>query len=200
MSILSSLVGLIPGVGPVAKTAIDGLSGVLGGAAKGSQTSQQANDNAKLQKGQLQLSRDKFAVSAPQDRLKAGILASLGKNATPGKVTWGGPGSGLRGEIPTYSGGTSSIYSALKDPSVQGLQQSTLDDELSQQLGQHDSSLGDAGDVGQESTGSKILGAGALGSSILSLLLKNKKPSAVQPISMGGPSDYYSDDNSGMGG
>lgn len=90
-----------------------GLSNVLGGASKAAQG--QSNFNSANA-----VNWEKLKLAAPGDRLKTALGAALTKNYTPETLNWGGPGSGLKGQIPTYSGGTKAAMSkSLQDPMLQ---------------------------------------------------------------------------------
>lgn len=179
MGILGSILGVIgaPFTGG-ASLALGGLSDVLGGAAKSDTGQANESDKLKLALQQALLNSKKFATSAPAERLATGERAALAKTATPASVQWGGPGSGLRGEVPTYSGGIKSIYAANQDPTMKALSQRTLEDSLMAQLNggptgkNQDVDLGSAADVGEGSMGGDILGGLGLGTSIASVLAK----------------------------
>lgn len=168
--------GFIPGVGP----AIGGIADVLGGAAKSGAQSNQSRDALKVALSNQQLSRDKFAVDAPSARMKNSLQAALAKHATPSTVQWNGPGSGLRGEVPVYSGGRKSIYDAVKEPDTANLMDTVLHDSLIQQQrggvsgGNMDDKTMDPSELGKTSILDKVMGGGAFGSSLLTALLKGR--------------------------
>lgn len=157
------------------KTA-QGVSDVLGNAAATEAASNQARDNTKVQLENTRLNRDKFATDAPGTRLQTTIQAALAKGYKPSQVSWGGPGSGLKGEVPTYSG-SQNFHDALADPQAQEMFSQLLQDELAQQKaggttgGNADDTMNTA-DIGQDSTGDKVLGSGATGAALLSAILK----------------------------
>lgn len=160
---------------------LGGLSDVFGGAAK-SDVAQSNNAGAlKLALARLGLDTKKFATTAPAARLATGQRAALANAASPAEVHWGGPGSGLRGEVPTYTGGIKSIYKANQDPEMRQLSQQTLHDSLVAQMKGgadpnglgvpgSDMDMGSAAHVGEGSTGGDILGGLSLGTSIASIL------------------------------
>lgn len=135
----------------------------------------------------------RFSTSAPATRLATGERAALAQHATPAAVQWGGPGSGLRGEVPTYTGGIKSIFAANQDPTMKALSQRTLEDSLMSQLnggptgGNQDLSMGSAADVGEGSAAGDVLGGIGLGSSLAAALAKagvfgkGPKPSTTIP-------------------
>lgn len=174
------------------------LSDVLGGAAKSGQQQNNVADQLKLAlynaKQNATLGAKRFALAAPGKRMGTSMQALLSKYDTPTKVNWGGPGSGLRGEVPTYSGGLSgAVRSASSDPSYQKLRDQVTQDELTSQMaggasgGNQDVSVGTPPDVGSSSAGDNILGGGALTASILAALGKFKQPQpqvAKMPMSL----------------
>lgn len=169
---------------------------VFGGAAKSGAQANQNRDVLQTNLQNTQVSRDRLALDAPGIRMKNSIKAALSKNAVPSSVQWGGPGSGLRGEIPKFSGGRQSIYGAAKDPAVQSLMEQVLQDELmSQQQGGPSGGGRDSAitfEPGQTSALDKVIGGGAFGSSILAAILKNRRRGVTEgasqptPISGGG--------------
>lgn len=161
--------------------ALSGLSDVLGGAAKSGAAANQSKDALKVALEGAKLNRDKFATQAPGVRMNTSIRAALAKNAAPASVQWGGPGSGLRGEVPTFSGGANSIVPAMHDPGMSGLFDQIMKDQMmaQQQGGQSGGNTDNKmtvnpQDIGKTSLLDKIIGGGALGSSILSSILKNR--------------------------
>lgn len=155
-----------------------GVSDVLTGAAKGALTSRQGDDYLKLALADRKLNQAKFAESAPGTRLSTALRSSIaGGGFKPTSVSWGGPGSGLRGELPTYSGGIrDALNTASANPQVKELGNTITADELARQKtggatgGNQDMSVGTAANVGQSSILEKVLGAGGLGSSLASAL------------------------------
>lgn len=169
--------------------AVSGIADVVGGAAK---SAGQANDNrdyARIAAERAKLDRDKFATTAPNARMQTMLRAALGKNAQPAQVHWGGKGSGLRGEVPTYTGGVKSIYGALKDPTMAGGLDTIMRDSLMAQQrgglsgGSQDTNMGvaDPSQMGKTSIMDKILGGTGLATGILGAILKSKKPPVTQP-------------------
>ena len=91
------------------------LSSILGQAASSSR-------NAKAQDALIGLNYDKFNADEGRSQLKQALAAALTQNYKPQQVQWGGPGSGLRGELPTYTGGSqAAMQGALQDPLLQEL-------------------------------------------------------------------------------
>lgn len=172
-------------LGTAGKTSglVSSLSTILGGAAKAAQGQQntetgQGIDLYRDQTG-AELAAKKFALAAPSSRLKTDMTALLSKYDTPTTVNWGGPGSGLKGEIPTFSGGpAAAVRAASSDPNYQALRDQVTQDELVSQMnggasgGNQDATVATPPQIGQSSVGSKLLGAGAFGSSILAALGK----------------------------
>lgn len=140
----------------------------------------QSNDSDAIKLALLNagINAKKLAVGAPGQRLATGERAALAKVATPASVSWGGPGSGLRGEVPTYSGGIKSIYDANQDPQMKQLHDQVLSDSLMGEMkggatgGNDDASLGSAANVGQGSTAGDVLGGLGMGTSITAALAK----------------------------
>lgn len=176
------------------------LSPVLGGmAARGAQNNalNDVNQQEAWRQGEAaNLSRDKFAISAPQDRLGASTKASILSNYTPTKVNWGGPGSGLRGELPTYSGGMSGAMGNL-DPRTKDLASQLMDDMLAQQQARRGSTVSSPQPVMGRSSGlDRAVGTGATITSILGalggsgILNRIRRPGATAPSSYLSPNMY----------
>lgn len=143
--------GILQGIGKAAQN----LSPVLGGAA-GSQAA-----GEETQAG-IDLRAQAQNAAVPGTRLHNALLASLASNAQPYTANWGGPGSGLKGQVVNFAGGPN-----LKNlpADVRSLAQSVMSDELNQQL---------AGPIHPQigsSTGDKVLGGAATGAGILGALL-----------------------------
>lgn len=173
--------------------AIDGLSSVLGGASKSGAAQNASNDQLRLSAENSKLARDKFAAAAPATRMNTSIRAALGKNIAPSTVNWGGPGSGLKGEVPQFSGGVNGALQGVQgNQNTQDLLSQILQDELSQQKtggatgGNQDATMSfDPKNIGKTSLLDKILGGGALGTSILGAVMKRgggqSTPAPVTP-------------------
>lgn len=105
----SALGGLVSGRG------MSALGSILGGAAAGRQQQQNTEVDQSARLAAL-------GLQAPAARLQTGLRASLAENFTPQTLSWGGPGSGLRGEMPTYSGGLpAAMGQTQQDPMIQRL-------------------------------------------------------------------------------
>lgn len=145
------------------------IATALGGAAKGQQAQNNTETGQQLTQEQIQLNRDKYALEAPNTRLATALKASIASNYTPQHTTFAGPGSGLRGQAPTITGGLSASLANL-DPRAKELANQILMDELTGQKqggptgGGQDKTLSP---INQSSTGDKVLGGASLGSSIL---------------------------------
>lgn len=190
MSILTTILGAAaaPFTGgaslmAAAPDVFSGLADVFGGAAKSDSANANSTDALKLALQRLNLDTKKFATAAPSERLATGQRAALANAATPAAVHWGGPGSGLRGEVPTFTGGIKSVYKANEDPELRQLSQQVLHDSLVSQMKGgadpnglgvpgSDTDLGSAKDVGEGSTAGDVLGGIGFGSSIASVLKK----------------------------
>lgn len=163
----SVLQTLLKGAGP--------LADILGSASANAQRNNQITDSQNLTRDQVQQKANEDATNLPASRLRDSLKASLLNNFTPTTVQWGGPGSGLSGQIPTFSGGMKAGLQNL-DPGTKQLSQQVIQDELMNQL-RGGASGGNQDDtvppIGQSSTGDDILGgsAGALG--ILAALQKS---------------------------
>lgn len=163
-----------PGVG--AGSMVSDLSDVLGGASKAGAQNNIQQDRNTLDRESIRLGRDRFATAAPEQRMSNSIRAALAKRAAPASVSWGGPGSGLKGELPQFSGGIKSIYSGLQEPDTQGLMDTVLHDQL---MAQQQGGISGGGkdtampEINKSSTMDKIIGGGSLASSILAAILKN---------------------------
>lgn len=137
------------------------LSSVLGGAAKGSQDQNNLDRNA-------QMAAEQTKLQAPGIRANTALKAALAKNFTPQTVQWGGPGSGLRGEMPTFSGGLSaSMQESQRDPMLQQMLQDAM-------AGKAPVSI-DAAAANKTSGLDKALGSGSLISGILGAIMKARQ-------------------------
>lgn len=85
-----------------------------------------------------QLAQDQFALNAPKTRLNETAKASLLSHLTPSTVNWGGPGSGLKGQVPTFSGGANEGMSLLSGD-ISPLAQATIAQNLKDELAGKDS-------------------------------------------------------------
>ncbi len=99
------------------------LAPVLGGAAK-------SQSNAEQLANQTDLQFANANATLPGTRLAEATRASLA-NTDPYKITFNGPGSGLRGPSVTTTGG---FNPATLPPNVKTLANSVIDQELQQQL------------------------------------------------------------------
>ena len=131
------------------------LSSVLGGAAKNQAASEQAADKTRL-------GYDQFNLEAPGERLKQATKAGFLQTATPYKAQWGGPGSGLKGQIVQMTGG---LDPTKLPASVKQLAGQVQNDQLMAELG------GPAKPTAGTSAGDKALGWGSVASSLLPVLL-----------------------------
>lgn len=182
-----------------------GISDVLTKAAAGGQSAQQNNDTLKIALANATTNRLQTAASLPGTRLKTSVAAGMTSRATPTKINWGGPGSGLRGEVPTTTGGFHDTVTPTADTKALGDQ--IQHDQLLSQLQGGPSGPNGGSDmampqVGQASTGDSILGGAGIGTSILGSILASRgsTPSATNgpatPTSTGGitPDDYLNGD------
>lgn len=123
------------------------------------------------------LARDKFALAAPGERMSQSVKASILGNLKPTSINWGGPGSGLKGETPTYSGGFSEALQNM-DPDTRALLSRIIQDNLKSQTtggstgGGQDAYTKPSPEFGKTSTMDKIIGGGAFATSILGALGK----------------------------
>lgn len=130
------------------------IASVLGGASGAAQ--EQKNFDSRNA-----LDWERLKLQAPGERARTALSAALAKNYTPSAIKWGGPGSGLRGEIPTYSGGRPEAMSkALQDPTLQQMLQQALSGRSPVDEAQSRTSRSGGMD--------KALGAGSLIASLLS--------------------------------
>lgn len=107
-------------LGAILGAVIPSLSSIFGGASKAKQDQQNKEADRALAWEQLRL-------QAPGQRADTALRAALSKNFSPQSVSWGGPGSGLRGELPQYSGGlSSSMTQSQQDPMLQQMLQDAI--------------------------------------------------------------------------
>jgi hypothetical protein len=151
------------------------MGSILGQASSSQLAAKQANDrlNTTLygEQAAAENAAKKFALTAPGTRLKSSTSASLLNNYQPQSVAWGGPGSGLKGQMPTYSGGVPGGLQNL-DPDTRALSQQVIKDQLLSQMkggrsGENeDLKIPDRPNIGEESRGDKVLGGLATGLSL----------------------------------
>lgn len=194
----ASMIPTLMGVGGT----VGGLADVLGGAAKGSQNQNNESDKIKLLLENAKLNRDKYALSAPGTRLSTGIKASIASNFKPSTLDWGPggfkPGGVAHGApLPTRTGGFSGGMANL-NPDTKALANQITHDELMSQM-QGGSGGGDKAmptGLGESSTGDKILGGAAMGTSILSVVqraLKGRQSGTTPPYVAPGQSEPWYD-------
>jgi hypothetical protein len=118
-----------------------------------------------------QLARDKYALDAPGTRLSQSVRASGIKNASPTQVNWGGPGSGLRGQVPTFTGGFSGELANM-DPQTKALAEETMRKDLQDQLAGKDDQTRWLDKFGSTSPLDKAVGIGSTAASIFGALRK----------------------------
>ena len=152
---------------------LTGASDVLGGAAKSASQNNAINDansvNLYNSEERNRLARDQFALNAPGTRMGQSTKASILSRVKPTTINWGGPGSGVRGQTPTTTGGFRDALANM-DPAVGQLAQEVMQQNLAKQRANMDGVTVTPPKIGKSSFGDKALGAGAFGTSILSLL------------------------------
>lgn len=125
MSILKSILGiagpaLAPVTGGASMAVAPALSSVLGGAAK------ESADQATAQAG-AKLANQKLNIDTPAVKARRALAAAMAANYKPTTVQWGGPGSGLKGQLPQFSGGVdSALPAAMSDPMVAELMRNVM--------------------------------------------------------------------------
>lgn len=163
--------------GATAGFGLSGLSDVLGGMAKSGAANNISRDSLTIADERNRLDRDKFAVAAPGTRMDQSMKASLASNYTPQQLHWEGPGSGLQGKIPTYTGGMTGAMANL-DPNTKALMAQVMKDNLLSQMSGGASAAGGGTDrkmsapVNQSSGLDKVVGGAAMGTSLLSAIMK----------------------------
>lgn len=126
--------------GATLPVALDGLSGILGSAAKTGQDQNNKADQLQLLLENAKLNRDKFALDAPGQRLSTGMRANVAANAQPASLDWGPagfkPGAIAHGQapMPHWTGGPSSGLGASMSPDAKQLSNQVMHDELVAQL------------------------------------------------------------------
>lgn len=152
---------------------LTGAADVLGGAAKNAAENNAINDansvNLYNSQERNQLNRDQFALNAPGTRMGQSAKASILSRVKPTTINWGGPGSGLKGQTPTTTGGFRDALGNM-DPAVGQLAQEIMQQNLAKQKANQDGVTVTPPRIGRSSVGDKLLGAGAFGTSILGLL------------------------------
>lgn len=148
---------------------------MLGNAAKSAQESNANRDRLIPSMSATKLARDKFALEAPTARLNQSMKAALMANMAPSHTTWAGPGSGLRGEVPTMTGGMDSAIPMARD-AVKPLTDEVLRRNLQDQMAGKDSQDPYMAQFGKSSVGDKMLGWASSGLGILNAFQKPKPP------------------------
>lgn len=158
------------------------LAAVLSQASSSANASNQVRDSQQLTGYGMQenakAAQDRLALAAPGARLGTSMRASMLNNFQPTKVNWGGPGSGLRGEIPTFSGGAAAGLANL-DPRTKSLSDRVMLDELLGQMrgglsgGGMDTQVDALPSIGKSSTADKVLGGASTAAGVLGALGKN---------------------------
>jgi hypothetical protein len=145
---------------------LDKAEPILGNMAKSGAEANRSRDVLMPSAENSKLARDKFALEAPGARMGQSLKASILAHGRPTSVEWGGPGSGLRGEIPHFSGGVSGAWADL-DPRARQLGDSILTSNLQNQLAGKDAETPYLDKIGSTSTMDKIIGGVSTGTSIL---------------------------------
>lgn len=163
--------------------AYSGLSDILGGAAKSNVSQGNAADALKIGLANATTNRQSVASKLPATRLATAARAAL-MGAPPSTVTWGGPGSGLKGQIPVYSGfadANKAVTDGTKDiaPLV-GADQLAAQKAGGPTGGNTDMTANMPTGVGNESGLSQTLGGGALVTALLAALNKGSQPPPPQ--------------------
>lgn len=133
---------------------------ILGGMAKAGADANAARDRILPSMESAQIARDKFALDAPTTRLTQSVRSSAIKNAAPVAVNWAGPGSGLKGQVPNFSGGYQNALANL-DPETKQLAEATLHKDLQDQLAGKDDQSRWLDQFGKTSVQDKIVGGAA---------------------------------------
>lgn len=153
----------LPALAMAIPSILGGLSSIFGGASKGAREDRILQDQGNLQRDQLNQNRFRINESLPGDRLSTSVRASRVRNAEPVQFQWGGPGSGLRGELPQFTGGHANPNAI--DPRTRTQADDVLDQMIRAQMGRTEAPQ--VSQPGRDSRGGRILGGLALGSSIL---------------------------------
>lgn len=188
-------------IAAVAKLALGPLAKIFGGAS--GQEAQAKTNEEQIQLGRDRLGLDRYlgAIDARGTRMNNSVRGSMIKHASPVTSSWGGPGSGLRGEKVQFSGGYANPD--LIDPASRELGDDVMLQELEQQtagtergkargfVNQPASYLNRGGppDIAgppKSSGWDKLLGGGAFGFSVLDAILNSKRGSAA-PVPGGSP-------------
>lgn len=152
---------------------LTGAADVLGGAARSASQNNAINDanavNLYNSQESNQLARDRFALDAPGTRMGQSAKASILSRVKPTTINWGGPGSGVRGQTPTTSGGFRDALQNM-DPAVGQLADEVMQQNLANQRANRDGVTVTPPQIGRSSAGDRLLGGAALGTSILGLL------------------------------
>lgn len=174
------------------------LSPILSKAAANQSQSKILKNTQNAAQDRAALERFKTNEALPAERLNTGVRASRVASATPVSVDWGGPGSGLRGEMTHFNGG-------YANPNLVGADTRQQAQEVAHQmlLKQMQGPTGEAPaltPLATEGVGDKILGGAALGTSILGALAKRRQPlvPGQMPNIYDGTVDPNSADPSGM--
>lgn len=169
-----SILGGIKGIAGKVSPYLDKLGPVLGNMAKAGAEANANRDRILPSMEAAQLARDKFALDAPGTRMSQSLEASILKNAQPSNVNWAGPGSGARGQVPTFTGGFTGALANL-DPETRQLADTVLHKDLQDQLAGGDDATKWLDQFGHESAMDKIIGGASTGVNIWDAL-RHPKP------------------------
>lgn len=169
------ILGGIKGIAGKVSPYLDKLGPVLGNMAKAGAEANANRDRILPSMEAAQLARDKYALEAPSTRMSQSVKASILKNAQPSNVNWAGPGSGARGQVPTFTGGFTGALANL-DPETRQLADTVLHKDLQDQLAGKDDSTRWLDQFGHESAMDKIIGGASTGVNIWDALRHPKVP------------------------
>ena len=151
------------------KSASDKLGPILSNMSANGQKANQTRDQLMPSAENAKLARDKFALDAPTTRMNQSVRASILNTMTPTQVQWGGPGSGLKGQIPTFTGSFTGAIQNM-DPRTKQLADTVMTKDLQDQLAGKDDETKFLDQIGKESALDKVVGGASAGANIFNAL------------------------------
>jgi hypothetical protein len=140
------------------------IAPILGGMASGAQAGNTAENQGRLARDRAALERYELQAKLPGINMSQAFRGGMIANRQPTEASWGGPGSGLRGETVQFSGGFSNpaLYEGTTRQVAEDAQAQALERQLAR-----GSDVPEVTPWQDQGAGSNILGGAAIASSIL---------------------------------